>query len=275
MKKMFSKLGLTALFGVLTLIYLYPLFLVIINSIKPYSETMLNVIALPKKPTLDNYVKAIQVMNYPHLFMNTLIVTAIGVGGIIIISSLAGYMLSRTKTRLSWFGFIICIAPMMIPFQSYMIALIKISKNLHLINSIWGLGIVYWGIGAPLAIFMYHGFVKSIPKELEESAIMDGCSRLRTFISIIFPLMKPITITIVVINAMWMWNDFLLPLLMLGSEQNMKTLQLAAYGFFGQYKVEWNLAMAGVILTVVPAIVLYIFLQKYILKGMVSGAVKG
>lgn len=275
MRKNIAKYGLTGLLIIITFLYLYPLLLVVINSFKSFSEIMLNVIAFPHKPVLANYINALKVMQYPHLFMNTLIVTVIGVVGIIVISSLAGYMLSRTKTRYSWFAFILCIAPMMIPFQSYMIALIKICKNLHLLNSIWGLGIVYWGIGAPLAIFMYHGFVKSIPRELEESAIMDGCSPFKTFVKIIFPLMTPTTITIIVINAMWMWNDFLLPLLMLGSEQKQKTLQLAAYGFFGQYKVEWNLAMAGVMLTIIPAIILYLFLQKYIIKGMVSGAVKG
>lgn len=257
------------------LFYLYPLFLVIINSMKTFSEVMTDVIALPSKINFENYAKAIQLMEYPRLFFNTLFVTVLGVAGVVLLSAMAGYKLSRTKTKYSWFVFILCIAPMMIPFQSFMIALVKVAKNLHLINTNYGLGVIYWGLGIPLALFMYHGFVKSIPIELDECATIDGCSPLRKFFSIIFPLLTPCTVSTIVINAMWMWNDFLLPLLILSGEQKYKTLQLAAYGFFGQYKVEWHLAMAGVMLTIIPAVIFYLFLQKYIMKGMVAGAVKG
>jgi len=260
---------------IIAMLYLYPLFLVIINSMKSFSEVMTNVIALPQKLNFANYSKAIQLMEYPRLFLNTLFVTVMGVVGVILISSMAGYKLSRTKTKLSWFVFIICIAPMMIPFQSFMIALVKVTKTLHLINTNYGLGLIYWGLATPLSLFMYHGFVKTIPIELDECAIIDGCSPLRKFFSVIFPLLTPITVSTVVINAMWMWNDFLLPLLILSGEQKYKTLQLAAYSFFGQYKVEWHLAMAGVMLTIIPAIIFYLALQKYIMKGMTAGAVKG
>lgn len=268
--------GLLALVILITaLMYLYPLFLVIINSMKSFSEVMTDVIALPSKFNLENYANAIQLMEYPRLFFNTLFITVLGVSGVVLLSAMAGYKLSRTKTKLSWFVFVLCIAPMMIPFQSFMIALVKVAKNLHLINTNYGLGIIYWGLGIPLSLFMYHGFVKSVPIELDECATIDGCSPLRKFFSIIFPLLTPCTVSTIVINAMWMWNDFLLPLLILSGEQKYKTLQLAAYGFFGQYKVEWHLAMAGVMLTIIPAIVFYLFLQKYIMKGMVAGAVKG
>lgn len=275
MRNRAAKIVLTVVLAVFALIYLYPLMLVIINSMKSFSEIMADVISLPKKLTFDNYVKAFQIMEYPHLFLNTLIVTVIGVTGVVLISSMAGYKLSRTKTKYSWVIFIVCIAPMMIPFHSFMIALVKIAKNLHLINSIYGLGVIYWGLGVPLALFMYHGFAKTVPKELDECAIIDGCSPFRTFFSIIFPLLTPVTVSTIVINAMWMWNDFLLPLLMLSGEQKQKTLQIAAYSFFGQYKVEWHFAMSGVMLTIIPAIIFYIALQKYIIKGMVAGAVKG
>lgn len=267
--------GLLALVILITaLMYLYPLFLVIINSMKSFSEVMTDVIALPSKFNLENYANAIQLMEYPRLFFNTLFITVLGVSGVVLLSAMAGYKLSRTKTKLSWFVFVLCIAPMMIPFQSFMIALVKVAKNLHLINTNYGLGIIYWGLGIPLSLFMYHGFVKSVPIELDECATIDGCSPLRKFFSIIFPLLTPCTVSTIVINAMWMWNDFLLPLLVLGGEKKALTLQLAAYNFFGLYKIEWNYAMAAVFLVIIPAIIFYLALQKHIIKGMVSGAVK-
>jgi len=250
------------------------LILVIINSMKTFQEVMSNVVSLPSRISLDNYVKAFKLMEYPSLFLNTFIVTAVGVAGVVIISSMAGYKLSRTKTRYSWLIFILCIAPMMIPFHSFMISLVKMARLLHVINSTWGLGVIYWGLGAPLALFMFHGFVKTIPKELDECAIIDGCTPLRAFFNIIFPLLKSVTVSVVVINAMWMWNDFLLPLLMLNGNQKSKTLQIAAYGFFGQYKIEWHYAMAGVLMVIIPPVILFIALQKYIIKGMVAGAIK-
>jgi raffinose/stachyose/melibiose transport system permease protein len=163
----------------------------------------------------------------------------------------------------------------MIPFHSFMIALVKVARTAHLTNSTWGLGIIYWGLGVPLSLFMYHGFVKTVPKELDESASMDGCSPLRAFFQVIFPLLRPVTVSVIVINAMWMWNDFLLPLLILSGAKESMTLQLAAYNFFGQYKIEWQNAMAGVLLTITPAIIFYLLLQRHIIKGMVAGAVKG
>ena len=272
-KKPFSSLLLAVLI-LAALMYLYPLFLVIINSFKIYEEVLINTIALPKKPTFNNFINAWSIMEYPRLFFNTLFVTVMGTGGVVLVSSLAGYKLSRTKTVYSWVFFILLIAPMMIPFHSFMIALVKVARTVGLTRTIWGLGILYWGLGAPLAIFLYHGFVKTVPKELDECALIDGASPVRSFFQIIFPLLKPVTFSIIIINAMWMWNDFLLPLLVLGGTRKHYTLQLAANNFMGQYKTEWNYAMAGVLLTIIPAITLYLALQKYIIKGMVAGAVK-
>ncbi len=274
MKRRFTSLLLSILLFIAALIYLYPLFLVAINSLKSFQEIMADVVALPEKLNFENYVKAYEVLRYPSLFLNTLTATVIGTAGVVLISSMAGYKLSRTKTRYSWLVFLLCIAPMMIPFQSFMIALVKISKLMHLTNSTYGLGVIYWGLGAPLALFLYHGFVKTVPVELDESAVIDGCPPLRAFYQVILPLLKPITVSVIVINAMWMWNDFLLPLLVLGGEKKALTLQLAAYNFFGLYKIEWNFAMAAVFLVIIPAVIFYLVLQKHIIKGMVSGAVK-
>jgi raffinose/stachyose/melibiose transport system permease protein len=272
-KKFFSFM-LTAVLGLFALVYLYPLLLVVVNSLKTYEEITVNVVALPKRITFNNFINAWKIMRYPLLFLNTLFVTALGVAGVVFTGSLAGYKLSRTKTVYSWIFFLILIAPMMIPFHSFMIALVKVARVTSLIRKPWGLGLIYWGLGAPLAVFLYHGFVKTIPLELDECAIIDGASPPRIFFMIIFPLLQPVTVTVIVINAMWMWNDFLLPLLIVGGSKDAYTLQLAANNFMGQYKTEWNYAMAGVILSVVPAITFYLVLQKYIIKGMTAGAVK-
>jgi ABC-type sugar transport system, permease component len=264
-----------AVLFVLLVIYLSPLVLMIFGSFKSYSEIMSNVLSIPQSFSFANFQNVFTSMNYPQSFLSTLIVTIIGVAGIVVVSSLAGYKLSRTKTRYSYILFLFCIMPMMIPFQSFMITLVKISRQLGLIGNLYGLGIIYWGLGAPLSIFLYHGFVKGIPHELEECAMLDGCSPLRMFISIIFPMLKPVTASVIVVNAMWIWNDFLLPLLIIGSDNENKTLQLAAYSFMGQYKMEWQNIMAGAILIIIPALVIYLIFQKNIVKGMVAGAVKG
>jgi raffinose/stachyose/melibiose transport system permease protein len=257
------------------LVYVYPLILVALNSLKTFAQIMENVIALPSQPHWENFANAFTLMRYPNLFLNTLIVTCLGTGGVVLLASIAGFKLSRTRSRASWLVFLVCVAPMMIPFHSFMIALVKVARTLRLTNSIWGLGVIYWGLGAPLSLFLYHGFVKTVPKELDDCAAIDGARPLRAFFQVIFPLLQPVTVSVIVINAMWMWNDFLLPLLILGGEKTSQTLQLAAYNFFGQYKIEWQNAMAGVLLTITPAIIFYLILQRHIIKGMVAGAVKG
>lgn len=273
-KQTTSSTILTLVTSLIAVLYLYPLFLVIINSFKTFSEITTNVISLPSSLNLDNFVRAFTIMQYPRYFLNTFVATSIGVTGVVILSSLAGFKLSRTKTRYSWVLFIVLIAPMMIPFHSFMIALVKIAKGLKLTGSPAGLGILYWGLGSPLALFLYHGFVKSVPQELDDCALIDGASPLRAFVQVIFPLLQPVTVSVIVINAMWMWNDFLLPLLILSGSKKALTLQLATYNFFGMYKIDWNFAMAGVLLTLAPAILLYLSLQKHIIKGMTAGAVK-
>jgi raffinose/stachyose/melibiose transport system permease protein len=275
MRRPRGALAISLVMAVIALVYIYPLLLVAINSLKTFAQIMANVTALPSRPRWENFANAFTLMRYPNLFLNTLIATAVGTAGVVLLASLAGFKLSRTKTRISWLVFLLCVAPMMIPFHSFMIALVKVAKTLHLTNSIWGLGVVYWGLGVPLSLFMYHGFVKTVPTELDDCAEIDGARPLRAFFQVTFPLLQPVTVSVIVINAMWMWNDFLLPLLILGGSKRSQTLQLAAYNFFGLYKIEWQNAMAGVLLTVAPAIIFYLLLQRHIIKGMVAGAVKG
>lgn len=264
-----------ALLTAVVAVYLLPLALVVLNSFKTYSEIMTDVTAMPQSWTLDNFRTVFTDMNYPAAFLNTLIITAAGVLGIVVFGSMAGYKLARVKTRYSKAVFFLCIMPMMIPFQSFMITLVKVAVTLHINSSVWGLSVIYWGLGAPMAIFLYQGFAKGIPTELEECALLDGASQFQLFTRIIFPMLKATTASVVVVNAMWLWNDFLLPLLMLGAGRRNKTLQLAAYSFMGQYKLEWNSIMAAAILIIIPALAIYLVFQKHIIKGMVTGAVKG
>lgn len=216
---------------ILSLLFLYPLFLTIINSLKSFSEVMTDVIALPKHLVFGNYSYVWKFINYPKLFLNNFVITGVGLLGIVFISSIAAYKLARTKSRLSGVIYFLCIMPMLIPFQSIMLTVLQTAKTLNLSESTWGLGLLYWGFGAPLAVFIYHGFVKGIPVEIDESATIDGASGFRLFFSVIFPLLKSVTTTIVIIDVMWIWNDFLLPLLMVNGSPDTKTLTLAAYTF--------------------------------------------
>ncbi|MGO4369423.1 carbohydrate ABC transporter permease [Paenibacillus sp. 2TAB19] len=259
----------------LSLVFLYPLFLAINNSLKSFGEVMTDVVALPKKLVFENYSYVWSFIDYPKLFLNNFIITGVGLAGIVFVSSIAAYKLARTKSRTSALLYLLVIMPMLIPFQSIMLTVLQLAKDLNLSESTWGLGLLYWGFGAPLAVFIYHGFVKGIPKEIDESATIDGASGFRLFFSVIFPLLKSVTTTIIIIDVMWIWNDFLLPLLMVNGSPDTKTLTLAAYTFVGQYTSDWQYAMTAMVMAVLPSIIVFIFLQKYIVKGVVAGAVKG
>ncbi len=156
-----------------------------------------------------------------------------------------------------------------------MITLLKVMSVVNLNGSTWGLGIQYWGFGIPMATFIYFNFMKTIPNEIDESATIDGASTFKTFVFVIFPLLKSVTATVIVLDVMWIWNDFLLPLLMVNSSKNTQTLVLSAYTFVGQFNTQWHYAMTAMVLAVLPSILFFIFLQKYIVEGVVAGAVKG
>lgn len=255
--------------------YFYPVFLMFANSLKSFGEVITNPVSVPKEIVFQNYVDVIKKMDYTKLFMNNVVITVTGLVGIIAFSSAAAYILDRRKTRYTKIAYTIIITPMLIPFQTIMITLLKAMSVIHLSGSKLGLGIQYWGFGIPMATFIFYNFMKTIPKEIDESAKIDGASTLRTFVEVIFPLLKSVTVTVIVLDVMWIWNDFLLPLLMVNSNNNTKTLVLAAYTFVGSMNTKWHYAMTGMTLAVVPSIIVFIFLQKYIVDGVVAGAVKG
>lgn len=274
-RKRIGRIVLDAVMIVLSLVYIYPVLLVVLNSFKTNRDLMLHTLGIPHPFVMSNYTYVWNYIRYPRLFLNNLLITAVGVGGIVLVSSLAAYMLARHKSRLSFGLYLLCIVPMLVPFQTIMITLLKSAHFLHLANSDLGLGIQYWGLGVPMAVFLYHGFVHTIPKEIDESAEVDGASTLRRFFSIIFPLLKSITSTVIVLDVMWIWNDFLFPLLMVNADNNTRTLTLAAYTFIGTYVTDWQYSMAAMVLAVLPSVLFFIAMQKNIVKGIVAGAVKG
>jgi len=273
-KEKIEKLSIEIILLIFIIVFLAPFIMIFYNSLKSYSEIMTDVLALPKKISWENYLNASKLMKYPRVFLNTFIVTILGIAGIVLFGSMAGYKLARTKTRYSKFLLLVFILPMIIPFHTFMISLTQIARLLHFTN-IPGLGVIYWGLGLPFVIFLYHGFVKTVPTELDEAANIDGCNIFQTFFIIIFPQLKSITATIIVLNVMWIWNDFLLPLLLVNSRQATRTLQLAAFTFFGQYKHDWHYGMAAMILVIWPVVLFFIIMQKHIIKGISAGALKG
>jgi len=245
-----------------------------LNSFKSKAELFTNIIAFPTELNLDNYVRSYKKMNYFRSFLNTSIIAAVGVGGITVFASLAGWALCRTKTKLSKLIFSLFVFSMLIPFNSIMMPLYRMAQILHVDNSKLGLALIYIGLGVGMAVFMYHGFVKGIPYEIEEASYIDGCNRLQVFFKIVFPMLGNITATVAIMNLLWMWNDFLLPLIMLSSNENY-TLLLSTNMLFGQYSSDWPAILSALVMAVIPIILVYVLLQKKIIKGAVDSAVKG
>ncbi len=267
------SISINLILSVCAVVSFFPIYMAIINSFKTQGEIFTSVLSFPTSFSLENYIDVFEELNLLGSAFNTLIVTVIGLAGIVFCGSLAGYKLARTSGKLSGLFFMLFIASMLVPFHSIMITLSQMAKGLGLQGSLYGLGLIYIGLGVNMAVFLYHGFVKSIPKELEEAAKIDGCNDFQIFIRIIFPLLKPITATILVLNVLWLWNDFLLPLIML-TDVNNYTLMLSINSLFGQYVADWPKILAALVLTALPVIVFYGFFQKYILDGIADGAIK-
>ncbi|MFB9761850.1 carbohydrate ABC transporter permease [Ectobacillus funiculus] len=255
------------------LVFLVPFYYVVSNSLKSFSEILMNTSALPSVLQFKNYINAFQQMDYLKVFMNSLMITVASNILIVVFCSMAAYMLVRTKKKISNIIFMTFVAAMVIPFQSIMIPLVKVAGSFGLLNSLWGLIFMYLGFGSGMAIFLYHGFMKGIPVELEEAAIIDGCSPFGVFWRIVFPLLKPITVTIVILNSLWIWNDFLLPMLVL-QDPELRTIPLATFFFFGQYTKQWDLALAALVISIIPLLIFFFSMQKHIIKGITSGSIK-
>jgi raffinose/stachyose/melibiose transport system permease protein len=259
----------------IALLFLIPFYFVLVNSVKSFAAILTDTAGMPEIWKWTNYSKAWKIMDYPTVFMNSLIVTVVSIAGIIMLSSMSAYRLVRHPSKLNQWIFGLYIAAMIIPFQSIMIPLMKVTSTLGLLNSRWGLIICYWGFGVSLAIFLFHGFIKSVPREIEESAVVDGCSPYGVFFKIVFPLLKPIIATVAILNSLWIWNDFLLPFLTVNSKPGLRTIPLSTYSFFGQYTKQWDLAMAALVLGITPIVLFFFLMQKRIVEGITAGAIKG
>lgn len=269
-----KTLGLEIATIVLALIFLIPFYFVLVNSVKSFGDLLANAASWPEAFVWSNYARVWEIMNFPRAFLNSLLITVFSNAGLIVISSMAAYRMVRRATKLNNVLFVLFVSAMVIPFQSIMIPLVKVASDVGLMNSIPGLVICYFGFGVSLNIFLFHGFIKSIPKEIEESAVVDGCSPYGVFWRIVFPLLKPMSVTIILLNSLWIWNDFLLPLLILYDPQ-LRTIPLATYSFFGQYTKQWDLALAGLVMGVTPIVILFLAMQKHIIAGITAGSVKG
>ncbi len=262
-------------FSLLLIFVLLPFCLIVLNSFKSLLEIAQNILGLPASFSLDNYIRAWKILDYPHAFLNTLIVTILGNAGLIVFGTMTGYWLARHRTRLNRFLYILFLGAMAIPFEACMIPIMRVTSMCHLNRSLLGLGVCYWGLGASTVVFLTYGAVLNIPYELEESATIDGCSRLRLFWQIVFPLLKPIVITFTIMNTFWFWNDYLMPQLMLGRSSKLYTLQLTMRSMFMEYFTMWDVALAGLVLILIPTIIFFLIAQKKIVEGLMSGSVKG
>lgn len=257
---------------VLSLAYVMPFVLVLVNSFKPKMEILDNPMSLPIEFTWDNFQQAFEKMKFFQSLTNSIIITTVSVGALILISSMLAFYLSRTKNKFTKVTFLILVSSMIVPFQALMIPFMSIFAPFVSLNNQVALIFFYMGFGVALSTFLYHGFISNIPTELDEAAALDGASDFTIFWKIIFPMLKPVTATVAIINALWIWNDFLLPVLVLTPET--QTLPLSTYLFYGTYATEYGQAMAGLVLAVVPIVAFYLILQRQFISGISSGAVK-
>lgn len=254
-------------------LFMVPFYLMVINSFKTTQQFVESPFQLPASIDFKNYVAAFAKMNFVKAFTNSLLIMVVSVTLIIFSSSMAAYFMVRNKWNSTRILFAIFVASMIVPFQAVMIPLVSIYGRLQLMNSKWVLMFMYMGFGQAFAIFIFHGFIKNIPLEMEEAAMIDGCNRMQSFFKIVFPLLKPVIITVLILDVLWIWNDYLLPSLVLLSPSE-RTLPLSTYNFFTSYSVDFAPLMAGIVLTILPVLIVYLFCQKQIVKGVVQGAIK-
>jgi raffinose/stachyose/melibiose transport system permease protein len=271
----------TALFFIL---FMFPFYLVLINSAKTAFEVTQYPLTWPAKwgNLIDNIVKiwTSEAVRYPSSLVASAIITSLSLVLINLLSAQAGWALVRTKNVISNVIFFIFVAAMVIPFQIVMFPLLSwfrmttLATGIPLLRTYQGIILAYIGFGASLSIFMFHGFIKGIPLELEEAATIDGCKRHQIFYEIIFPILTPIQATVMVLNGIWIWNDYLLPLLVLGKGNDIMTLPLAVSNFAGAFVKQWDLILTAILLAMIPVIIFFLFAQKYIVKGMIAGSIK-
>ena len=256
------------------IVFVSPLYLVFVNSVKTVREIYLSPLGLPVEISWNNFGRVMEKIDFGQALKNSLFFVVFGVAGLLVICSMAAYRLARHRTRVNKFVYLLLVSSILVPFQTVMIPLIKIIASIGLYNTRTGVLLAYYGYGIPFAVFLFYGFLSSIPREIEEAALIDGGSLFQVYRCIILPLLKPICVTVAVLDVLWIYNDFLLPFVLI-SDNELRTLPLVMYTFFTAYERPWDLAMASLTMVLTPAIIMFVILQKQITGGIVSGAVKG
>ena len=277
-KKKVGNTILVVILTILSLLWIYPVFMILINSLKKESAISTgSVFKIPTAETfagLENYINAIESKGFLNSLGYSLFITITSVAAILLFCSMCAWYITRVKGILSKALYFLFVFSMVVPFQMVMFTLSQTADKLHL-NTPWNIWVIYLGFGAGLAVFMFCGFVKSIPLEVEEAALIDGCNPIQTFFKIDMHMLAPTMISVGILEAMWVWNDYLLPTLVLDIKKY-KTIPMLIQYFRGSYgKVEMGPMMASIMLTIIPIIIVYLSGQKYIIKGVASGAVKG
>ena len=278
-KKNAGKNLLTVFFGVISILYVFPVFMVLLNSFKKNTFVKTATVSWPTAESfagLDNFIKGLTFGNYPFLksALFSLVITLLSTALILLFTSMAAWYIARVDSLFCRIVYFACVFSMVVPFQMVMFTLSKTADTLKL-NTPWTIPIIYLGFGAGLAVFMFTGFVKSIPLDIEEAAAIDGCGPLRTYFSVVLPMLRPTMISVAILEIMWVWNDYLLPYLVLDRTQYM-TIPIHVQYLKGSYGVvDLGATMALILLSIIPVIVFYLTCQKHIIKGVAAGAVKG
>ncbi|MDE7333245.1 MAG: carbohydrate ABC transporter permease [Lachnospiraceae bacterium] len=260
---------------VIAVIWFIPIYYLIVTTFKTPKEATAGPLSLPRVWVFQNYIDAFKNMEYPRSLFNTLEITVLAVGIIVLVTSLAGYALARTKTKWGNRFFLLFLAGLMVPFQMNIVSLFKIVKNVGLMNTVWAVILVDVAINVPQGTFLFKEFIESsVPRELEEAAEIDGCSVIKKFFVIILPLLKPVIATVVILVTLNVWNEFMTPLLFIQSRENDVILQEVSRNI-GQFATDWTALFPMMMLGVAPLMIFYIFMQKYIISGVAAGAVKG
>ena len=278
-KKKYGKTLLSIFFAIVCVLYVLPVVMVAINSFKLNTFVKTETFALPNEDSYagwSNFIKGMTFGNYPFFksVLYSLVITLLSTALIVICTSMAAWYIARVNSRFCRIVYFACVFSMVVPFQMVMFKLSKTADVLKL-NTPWAIPIIYLGFGAGLAVFMFTGFVKSIPLEIEEAAAIDGCGPLRTYFSVVFPMLRPTMISVSILEIMWVWNDYLLPYLVLDINEY-RTIPIHIQYLKGSYgTVDLGATMALILLSIIPVIVFYLTCQKHIIKGVAAGAVKG
>ncbi len=273
------KTALTVFFSLLSVVYVFPVFMVLVNSFKLNTFVKTETFAMPTAESwagVSNFVEGMTFGGYPFWksVLYSLVITLLSTALILLFTSMAAWYISRVDSLFCRAVYYICVFSMVVPFQMVMFTLSKTANVLHL-NTPWTIPVIYLGFGAGLAVFMFVGFVKSIPMEIEEAAAIDGCNPFRTFFSVVFPMLKPTMVSVGILELMWVWNDYLLPYLVLDRTEY-RTIPIHIQYLKGSYgTVDLGATMAIILMAIIPIIIAYLFCQKHIIKGVAAGAVKG